>query len=146
MRILAVLVLISFINFADCLVVPPLLGQLHNTFQLTSVRLAAALRAVLPASPDGLNRQPLLYPSEVQSQAGLLNRELHASKTKGKRGNRPTAGMMKMGLPVIIFLSHWGSESLSELSHGIFHVERLLGGHGALGHRLEVEVLLVLPA
>jgi hypothetical protein len=50
MRILAVLVLINFINFADRLVVLPLLGQLRDTFQLTSVRLAAALQTVLPVA------------------------------------------------------------------------------------------------
>lgn len=45
-RILAVLVLINFVNFADRLVVPPLVGQLREAFDLSSVKLAA-LQAVL---------------------------------------------------------------------------------------------------
>jgi MFS family permease len=45
-RVLAVLGLINFVNFADRLVIPPLVGQLRDAFQLTSVRLAA-MQAVL---------------------------------------------------------------------------------------------------
>ncbi len=45
-RVLVVLALINFVNFADRLVVPPLLGQLRDAFDLSSVKLAT-LQAVL---------------------------------------------------------------------------------------------------
>ncbi len=45
-RLLAVLALINFVNFADRLIVPPLVGQLRDAFDLSSVKLAT-LQAVL---------------------------------------------------------------------------------------------------
>lgn len=59
LRVLAILALINFVNFADRLVVPPLLEQLRYHFTLTSVQLASlqvVLQIVLAAAsiPFGL--------------------------------------------------------------------------------------------